>query len=377
MFPGQQGGPLEHVIAAKAITFRIAMGDAFKERQQRTLDGARVIAEELLKVGQGVDVVTAAPTCTSCSSTCATASSTASRRGPPPRDRHHGQPQRGAVRPAPPMVTSGLRIGTPALATRGLQVDDFRELGDHRPRADARLRVALVGTWPPGSARSPTATRSTRVCAPRRSSRSHTGAAAVGSHLQALLAALVALGVTAAVTPLAAGFARLIRAIDQPRGRGLAAAAPPLLGGIAMLIGIEAALFLSLAPFSEQLSAVAQAAIVITVVGALDDRFDLLPGIKLVGQVAAAILVVDGGVVVDNVTIPFIGPVVFGGSGAPLTVLGLVAVMNIVNFSDGIDGLAAGVTAIAAIAFAIVAFDLGKVEGGTLAAITAGAALGS
>ncbi|MBO9533356.1 MAG: undecaprenyl/decaprenyl-phosphate alpha-N-acetylglucosaminyl 1-phosphate transferase [Solirubrobacteraceae bacterium] len=198
----------------------------------------------------------------------------------------------------------------------------------------------------------------------------------MGSHLQALLAALVALGVTAAVTPLAASLARLVGAIDQPRGRGLAAGGTPLLGGVAMLIGVEAALFLALAPFSEQLSAVAEAAIVITIVGALDDRFDLLPGVKLVGQVAAAVLVVTGGVVVDNVTIPFIGPVVFGSAGGPLTVVGLVAVMNIVNFSDGIDGLAAGVTAIAALAFAIVAFDLGKVEGGTLAAITAGAALG-
>jgi UDP-GlcNAc:undecaprenyl-phosphate/decaprenyl-phosphate GlcNAc-1-phosphate transferase len=198
----------------------------------------------------------------------------------------------------------------------------------------------------------------------------------MGPHLQALLAALVALGATAAVTPLAGLFARAVGAIDQPRGRGLAPGGTPLLGGVAMLLGVELALFLALAPFSEQLSAVAEAAIVITVVGALDDRFDLLPGIKLAGQVAAAVIVVRGGVEVENVTIPVIGPLAFGAFGSPLTVIGLVAVMNIVNFSDGIDGLAAGVTVIAAVAFAIVAFDLGKVEGGTLAAITAGAALG-
>lgn len=198
----------------------------------------------------------------------------------------------------------------------------------------------------------------------------------MGSHLQALLAALVALGVTAALTPLAATFARRVGAIDQPRGRGLAAGGTPLLGGLAMLAGVEVALLLGLAPFSEPLTAVAEAAIVITIVGALDDRFDLVPGVKLIGQIAAAVIAVRGGVVVDNVTIPFLGALAFPSAGAPLTVIGLVAVMNIVNFSDGIDGLAAGVSAIAAVAFAIVAFDLGKPEGGTLAAITAGAALG-
>ncbi len=65
-----------------------------------------------------------------------------------------------------------------------------------------------------------------------------------------------------------------------------------------------------------------------------------------------------------------------GGAGGPITVLGLVFVMNVVNFSDGIDGLAAGVCAISAVAFSIIAFDLGRGTAGTLAAITAGAAAG-
>ncbi|MDQ8046633.1 MAG: MraY family glycosyltransferase [Patulibacter sp.] len=198
----------------------------------------------------------------------------------------------------------------------------------------------------------------------------------MSAHTDALLAGLVAFGVTAALTPLAGAFARGVGAIDKPRGRGFAAGGVPLLGGLAMLVGVVVATFLSLAPFSEQLSAVVEAAIVITVVGALDDRFDLLPGVKLVGQVIAAVIAVRGGVVVDHVTIPFIGPLNFGWTSDPLTVLGLVAVMNIVNFSDGVDGLAGGISAIAAIAFSIVAFDLGRVEAGTLSVITAGAALG-
>lgn len=199
----------------------------------------------------------------------------------------------------------------------------------------------------------------------------------MSSELEALLAGLIALGATAALTPFAAAFSRLVGAVDRPTARGLGSGGIPRLGGLAMLAGVLVATLISLAPFSSEVSAVMQAAILITIVGALDDRFDLLPGVKLIGQIAAAVIAVRGGVVVDNITIPLgIGAVNFGWGAAPLTVFGLVAVMNIVNFSDGIDGLAAGVAAIAAIAFTIVAFDLDKVEGGTLGAITAGAALG-
>ncbi|MBO9533355.1 MAG: serine hydroxymethyltransferase [Solirubrobacteraceae bacterium] len=131
VFPGQQGGPLEHVIAAKAITFRIAMGEAFKERQQRTLDGAKVIAEELMKVGQGVSVVTGGTDV----HLVLVDLRDSEIDGQQAEDRLHEigiTVNRNAVPfdPRPPMVTSGLRVGTPALATRGLQVDDFRELGE-------------------------------------------------------------------------------------------------------------------------------------------------------------------------------------------------------------------------------------------------------
>jgi len=58
VFPGQQGGPLEHLIAGKAVALRIAQSEAFRERQQRTLDGARALATELLSAGHGVSVLT-------------------------------------------------------------------------------------------------------------------------------------------------------------------------------------------------------------------------------------------------------------------------------------------------------------------------------
>jgi UDP-GlcNAc:undecaprenyl-phosphate GlcNAc-1-phosphate transferase len=123
------------------------------------------------------------------------------------------------------------------------------------------------------------------------------------------------------------------------------------------------------------------AAGVITLVGALDDRFELPPIVKLAGQVVAAVIVVHFGVAVKAITLPFVGTLAFPNAGATnagpvLTVVGLVAMMNVVNFSDGVDGLAAGVCTIIAAAMTVIAFDLGRQQPGVLAAITAGAALG-
>jgi UDP-GlcNAc:undecaprenyl-phosphate GlcNAc-1-phosphate transferase len=79
---------------------------------------------------------------------------------------------------------------------------------------------------------------------------------------------------------------------------------------------------------------------------------------------------------VSNITLPLVGAQDLGSAGAPLTIAGLVLVMNVVNLSDGIDGLAAGVCAISAITFSIIAFDLSRGHAGVFAALTAGAALG-
>ena len=85
---------------------------------------------------------------------------------------------------------------------------------------------------------------------------------------------------------------------------------------------------------------------------------------------------VEAGVVVHRFTLPFLGGVDLSDFGGPLTLIGLVGVMNVVNFSDGIDGLAAGLCAIVAAAFGVIAFDLGRDSAGILAACTAGAAVG-
>jgi glycine hydroxymethyltransferase len=130
VFPGQQGGPLEHIIAGKAVALKIAASDAFRERQQRTLDGSRAVGSELLSAGGGVSVLTGGTDVHLV--LCDLRESELD--GKQAEDRLHAvgiTVNRNAVPfdPRPPAVSSGLRIGTPALATRGLQVEDFTEVG--------------------------------------------------------------------------------------------------------------------------------------------------------------------------------------------------------------------------------------------------------
>jgi glycine hydroxymethyltransferase len=130
VFPGQQGGPLEHIIAGKAVALKIAASEEFRERQQRTLDGARAVGEELLSAGGGVSVLTGGTDVHLV--LCDLRESELD--GKQAEDRLHSvgiTVNRNAVPfdPRPPAVSSGLRIGSPALATRGLQVDDFVEVG--------------------------------------------------------------------------------------------------------------------------------------------------------------------------------------------------------------------------------------------------------
>ncbi|MFN8076000.1 MAG: serine hydroxymethyltransferase [Kineosporiaceae bacterium] len=134
VFPGQQGGPLLHVIAAKAAAFKIAATEEFKDRQERTLRGAAILAERLLApdaAEAGVSVLTGG---TDVHLVLVDLRNSALD-GQQAEDRLHEvgiTVNRNAVPfdPRPPMVTSGLRIGTPALATRGFDDEQFAEVAD-------------------------------------------------------------------------------------------------------------------------------------------------------------------------------------------------------------------------------------------------------
>jgi glycine hydroxymethyltransferase len=134
VFPGQQGGPLEHVIAAKAVAFKIAAGEAFRDRQVRTLEGARILADRLLaddSRAAGIGVVSGGTDVH-----LVLADLRASQLdGKQAEDRLHQvgiTVNRNAVPfdPRPPMVSSGVRIGTAALAARGFGADAFAEVAD-------------------------------------------------------------------------------------------------------------------------------------------------------------------------------------------------------------------------------------------------------
>jgi glycine hydroxymethyltransferase len=131
VFPGQQGGPLEHVIAAKAVALKIAKSELFRERQRRTIDGAQALAEQLLQA-DGVKILTGGTDVHLVLADLRELRPELS--GRDAEDRLHDigiTVNRNAVPfdPRPPMEASGLRIGTPALATRGLQREDFLEVG--------------------------------------------------------------------------------------------------------------------------------------------------------------------------------------------------------------------------------------------------------
>jgi UDP-GlcNAc:undecaprenyl-phosphate GlcNAc-1-phosphate transferase len=210
------------------------------------------------------------------------------------------------------------------------------------------------------------------------------------SHIDALWGFLVAGVVAFVMAPLVARLARRVGAIDMPRERGLSDVPTPRLGGLAILAGVAVAgiFFLPLsgdAEVAEQTRGIAMGALVAALVGTADDIWELPALPKLAGQVAAAVIPVLAGVTVETFTLPFLGHVDLGDASGPVTVVGMVAVMNVVNFTDGVDGLAAGVCTIAAGTLAIVALSLDKacLDGeatctgaGVLAAITAGAAFG-
>jgi glycine hydroxymethyltransferase len=155
VFPGQQGGPLMHVIAGKAVAFKAAMQPEFRERQERTISGARIIADRLNQAdvtGAGVSVLTGGTDVHlvlvdlrnsevdgQMAENLLHEAGVTVNKNSVPND------------PRPPMVTSGVRIGTAALATRGFGDEEFVEVGDiiahalipgaDLPALKARVRV--------------------------------------------------------------------------------------------------------------------------------------------------------------------------------------------------------------------------------------------
>jgi len=204
----------------------------------------------------------------------------------------------------------------------------------------------------------------------------------------ALLAFLVAAALAWLLVPVAERIAWRIGAVDRPNERSLHDRPTPKLGGLAIFVAVVVAIVLFL-PWAQQTQALLVGALVITIVGVLDDVFELPALAKLAGQTVAAAIPVFNGVNASVFTLPFVGGVDLRSVelldlplvgevhlGHLLTIVGIVAVINVINLIDGVDGLAAGVCVISAGSLAIIALSLDKTGAGVLAALTAGGALG-
>lgn len=177
------------------------------------------------------------------------------------------------------------------------------------------------------------------------------------------------------LTPLVIKLAIKIGATDKPNQRKVHQKIMPRIGGLAIfasfLIG-----FLILIPESDYTWAILTGAFIIIVTGVLDDMYELSAKIKLLGQIAAALVVVMGGVYVEFINLPFGGVLEFGMFGVPLTLLWIIGITNSINLIDGLDGLASGVSSIVLLTITIIAFMDGNLFIISLASILLASTLG-
>ena len=177
------------------------------------------------------------------------------------------------------------------------------------------------------------------------------------------------------ITPLYCRLAWKLGMVDKPNARRLNEVPVPTGGGLVIIGAFWMAIGLSGAQHPS-LRGLAIGSAIIGLTGWIDDRWELRPRLKLLGQVLAAVAVVAGGTVIHFVTNPFGGMIYLGWWGVPITIVWIVSVINMFNFIDGLDGLAAGVAVIACVPLFSVAHQLGYGFVALLLLALAGSTLG-
>jgi UDP-GlcNAc:undecaprenyl-phosphate/decaprenyl-phosphate GlcNAc-1-phosphate transferase len=187
---------------------------------------------------------------------------------------------------------------------------------------------------------------------------------------------LLAATIVVVMTPLVARLAPHIGGLDDLTDRPRVHARPvPRIGGLAIILGtlVPALVFIDL---NDSLRAILIGTGVVAVVGLVDDIAGLRPWAKMLAVLVAALIPVLGAdLTFRHVTLPLVGDHDIGWLGYPLTILWITFLANLVNLIDGMDGLAAGIVAIAAASFALLAASFGREETAALAAIICGATL--
>ena len=182
------------------------------------------------------------------------------------------------------------------------------------------------------------------------------------TELLGVLAFVLAGLVVYVLTPFMASFAHHVGVVDDPvEERRMHLTATPLLGGLVLYLAVVVSVILLL-PFNGSVRALISGGTAIALVGLVDDLKEIRPSLKFAGQLAATGLALLFNVRMETLSLPFLE----GSIHLPLwasiivTLLWFVAIINMVNFIDGLDGLAAGVCAISSITFGIIAFSLGR-----------------
>ncbi|WP_066190680.1 MULTISPECIES: glycosyltransferase family 4 protein [Gracilibacillus] len=172
--------------------------------------------------------------------------------------------------------------------------------------------------------------------------------------MELIVAFLISAAVAFASTPFIKKLAIKIGAVDYPTGRKKHEGVKARLGGLAIVLGVVAGLLYE-HPEHPHMMEIIIGGIIIVITGILDDIIGLKPYQKLIGQVSAALVLVSSGLIIDKVTMPFLGTVDISQAGLILTVFWVVGVTNAINLIDGLDGLAAGVSAIGLTSILIIA----------------------
>jgi UDP-GlcNAc:undecaprenyl-phosphate/decaprenyl-phosphate GlcNAc-1-phosphate transferase len=175
----------------------------------------------------------------------------------------------------------------------------------------------------------------------------------------AIVSGLICFITVIAITPLVMKLAIKINAVDQPNQRKVHTKVMPRLGGLSIIIGVIIGYFYS-GLFQQQVLGISLGALVIILLGLADDIYQLSAKTKLLAQILAGLLVVMSGLLIEIINIPFVGIYEIGYFSYPLTIFWIIAITNAINLIDGLDGLAAGTSAIIVGTIGIMAFLSGK-----------------
>ncbi|MEH7548162.1 glycosyltransferase family 4 protein, partial [Neobacillus vireti] len=194
-------------------------------------------------------------------------------------------------------------------------------------------------------------------------------------NLQNILAFVASFITVIIATPFVIKLAIKIGATDKPNKRKVHQKIMPRLGGLAIFIGVFVGYFVS-GLYSQRILTISVGAVLIIIIGILDDLYELSAKVKFAGQLLVAILIVSSGLKVDFLTIPFVvDRMDLGLFSYPLTVFWIVGITNAINLIDGLDGLAAGISSIGLASIGLLAALSGKGLILTIALIVLGSTL--